>query len=267
VLETQLFSARHIRWSALCVAALASEREALSATRAGVAPSGSWWAADEERAGAWERDLHDGCAAAPGGARRSPRGLAAGKGAARARDGNPLRLSPRRRSCWVAIDELREFVPRQSTPTAAAALRPWPGRWEIVAARSATPVEIIELPDVRLDDTGRGDGVLHRARSGHQRPAVTPNASSVHGPRVRGRLEPGPPSRGMTAVRRARVERSDLGLQGLRGPPSRPRVARFIVPQRVPTRGPASRHGFRRSSPLLRRSGPSSLARVKPAQP
>jgi signal transduction histidine kinase len=111
----------------------------------------------------------------------------------------------------VAIDELREFV-HGIHPTAlrrfglARAV-------EIVAARSATPVELIELPHVRLDDTAEATAyyIVLEAVTNAQRYA---HASLV---RVRAHLYD---SQLVLVVEDdgvgGAVERSDLGLQGLR---------------------------------------------------
>jgi signal transduction histidine kinase len=206
VLETQLYLLV-TSLSALSVAALAAEREALSrsvqASRKRIVV-----AADEERR-RLERDLHDG-------AQQRLVALAAhlGLAAERARE-KPGTASASFESAQaellVAIDELREFV-HGIHPTAlrrfglARAV-------EIVAARSATPVEIVELPDVRLDDTAEATAyyIVLEAVTNAQRYA---NASSV---RVRAHVENSSlalevEDDGIGGA----VERSDLGLQGLR---------------------------------------------------
>jgi signal transduction histidine kinase len=189
------------------VAALASEREALSrsveASRKRIV-----MAADEERR-RLERDLHDGAqqrlvalaahlGLAAGRAREKPATAAASFESAQA-------------ELLVAIDELREFV-HGIHPTAlrrfglARAV-------EIVAARSATPVEIIELPDVRLDETAEATAyyIVLEAVTNAQRYA---NAStvSVRAHIVNSSLAVEIEDDGVGGA----VERSDLGLQGLR---------------------------------------------------
>ena len=206
VLETQLFLLV-TSLSALSVAALASEREALSrsvqASRKRIV-----MAADEERR-RLERDLHDG-------AQQRLVALAAhlGLAAGRAR-GEPATAAASFESAQaellVAIDELREFV----HGIHPSALRRFglARAVEIVAARSATPVEITELPHVRLDETAEATAyyIVLEAVTNAQRYA---NASTV---KVRARMDDS-----SLAVEveddgvGGAVERSDLGLQGLR---------------------------------------------------
>jgi signal transduction histidine kinase len=206
VLETQLFLLV-TSLSALSVAALACEREALSrsvqASRKRIVV-----AADEERR-RLERDLHDGAqqrlvalaahlGLAAGQARRRPETASASFESAQA-------------ELLVAIDELREFV-HGIHPTAlrrfglARAV-------EIVAARSATPVKLIELPQVRLDETAEATAyyIVLESVTNAQRYA---NASMVT---VRAHLNDSSlelevEDDGVGGA----VERSDLGLQGLR---------------------------------------------------
>lgn len=206
VLETQLFLLV-TSLSALSVAALASEREELSrsvqASRKRIVI-----AADEERR-RLERDLHDG-------AQQRLVALAAhlGLAAGRAREEPATArasFESARAELLVAIDELREFV-HGIHPTAlrrfglARAV-------EIIAARSATPVEIIELPHVRLDETAEATAyyIVLEAVTNAQRYA---NASVV---KVRAHVD----DSGLALQVEddgvgGAVERSYLGLQGLR---------------------------------------------------
>jgi signal transduction histidine kinase len=206
VLETQLFLLV-TSLSALSVAALASEREALSrsvqASRKRIV-----MAADEERR-RLERDLHDGAQQSLV-ALAAHLGLAAGRAQARPETA-AASFESAQAELLVAIDELREFV-HGIHPTAlrrfglARAV-------EIVAARAATPVEIVELPRVRLDETAEATAyyIVLEAVTNAQRYA---NASSV---RVRAYLD-----NSSLALQveddgvGGAVERSDLGLQGLR---------------------------------------------------
>jgi signal transduction histidine kinase len=206
VLETQLFLLV-TSLSALCVAALASEREALS-RRVQASRKRIVVAADEERR-RLERDLHDG-AQQRLVALAAHLGLAAGK-AQQEPETAAASFESAQAELLVAIDELREFV-HGIHPTAlrrfglARAV-------EIVAARSATPVEIIELPDVRLDDTAEATAyyIVLEAVTNAQRYA---NASSVT---VRAYVDDSSLALQVEddGVGGA-VERSDLGLQGLR---------------------------------------------------
>jgi signal transduction histidine kinase len=206
VLETQLFLLV-TSLSALSVAALASEREALS-RRVQASRKRIVVAADEERR-RLERDLHDG-AQQRLVALAAHLGLAAGK-AQQEPETAAASFESAQAELLVAIDELREFV-HGIHPTAlrrfglARAV-------EIVAARSATPVEIIELPDVRLDDTAEATAyyIVLEAVTNAQRYA---NASSVT---VRAYVDDSSLALQVEddGVGGA-VERSDLGLQGLR---------------------------------------------------
>jgi signal transduction histidine kinase len=206
VLETQLYLGV-TALSALLIAALASEREQLarsmraSRTRIVVA-------ADEERR-RLERNIHDGAqqrlvalaahlGLAASVAREAPASAAASFEAAQA-------------ELLVAIDDLRELV-HGIHPTAlrrfglARAV-------EIVAARSATPVELVEFPLQRLDETSEAtayyivlEAVVNAQRYAH--------ASVV---RVRAHLR----SHSLELEIQddgigGAVERNDLGLQGLR---------------------------------------------------
>jgi signal transduction histidine kinase len=206
VLQTQLYVGV-AAVSALCFAALASEREQLarsvraSRTRIVVA-------ADEERR-RLERNVHDGAqqrlvalaahlGLAASEAREEPASAAASFEAAQA-------------ELLVAIDDLRELV-HGIHPTAlrrfglARAV-------EIVAARSATPVELVELPLQRLDETSEATAyyVVLEAVTNAQRYA---HASVVRvGAQLRSRtLELEIADDGIGGA----VERNDLGLQGLR---------------------------------------------------
>ena len=206
VLEAQLFLLV-TSLSALSVAALASEREALSrsvqASRKRIVV-----AADEERR-RLERDLHDG-AQQHLVALAAHLGLAAGR--AREEPGTAAAsFESAQADLLVAIDELREFV-HGIHPTA---LRQFglSRAIEIVAARSATPVQLFELPDVRLDETAEATAyyIVLEAVTNAQRYA---KASAVN---VRAHVNG---SSLMLEVEDdgvgGAVERSDLGLQGLR---------------------------------------------------
>ena len=206
VLETQLFLLV-TSLSALCVAALASEREALSrsvqASRMRIV-----MAADEERR-RLERDLHDG-AQQRLVALAAHLGLAAGRAQERP-DTAAASFESAQAELLVAIDELREFV----HGIHPSALRRFglARAVEIVAARSATPVAITELPDVRLDETAEATAyyIVLEAVTNAQRYA---NATSVtvgayvHASLLVLQVE----DDGVGGA----VERSDLGLQGLR---------------------------------------------------
>ena len=206
VLETQLFLLV-TSLSALSVAALASEREALSrsvqASRKRIV-----MAADEERR-RLERDLHDG-AQQRLVALAAHLGLAAGRAHEKPETATAS-FESAQAELLVAIDELREFV-HGIHPTALRrfGLARAVG---IVAARSATPVEIVELPDVRLDETAEVTAyyIVLEAVTNAQRYA---NASSVT---VRVFMDDSllvlqVEDDGVGGA----VERSDLGLQGLR---------------------------------------------------
>jgi signal transduction histidine kinase len=206
VLETQLFLLV-TSLSALSVAALASEREALS-RRVQASRKRIVMAADEERR-RLERDLHDG-AQQRLVALAAHLGLAAGR-AQEQPETAAASFESAQAELLVAIDELREFV-HGIHPTAlrrfglARAV-------EIVAARSATPVEIVELPHVRLDETAEATAyyIVLEAVTNAQRYA---NASSVM---VRAYMDDSSLTLQVEddGVGGA-VERSDLGLQGLR---------------------------------------------------
>ncbi len=146
LLEIQLYLAV-TAMSALVLAALAAEREALAesmrASRARLVV-----AADAERRRV-ERDLHDGAqgrlvalaarlSLAADDARTSPVGAAASLESAQAEVLN-------------AIDELRDLV--HGIHPAALHRFGLARAIEDLAARSTVPIELIELPEVRLDDT------------------------------------------------------------------------------------------------------------------
>ncbi len=206
VLETQLYLFV-AALSALSIAALASEREQLG-RRVQASRTRIVVAADEERR-RLERNIHDGAqqrlvalaahlGLAASQAREVPASAAASFEAAQA-------------ELLVAIEELRELA-HGIHPTAlrrfglARAV-------EIVAARSAIPVELIELPRQRLDETSEATAyyIVLEAVTNAQRYA---HASVV---RVRAHLgshclELEIEDDGVGGA----VERSDLGLQGLR---------------------------------------------------
>ena len=133
--------------SALAVAALAGEREVLI-DRVRASRMRIVMAADEERR-RLERDLHDG-------AQQRLFALAARLGLA-AQDGDPsptaakASLGAAQSEVLAALEELRELVHgiRPSALRRFGLARAVEG----VAARSSTPVELIELPEVRLDET------------------------------------------------------------------------------------------------------------------
>jgi signal transduction histidine kinase len=205
VLETQLYLFV-TALSALSVAALASEREQLarsmraSRTRIVVA-------ADEERR-RLERNIHDG-AQQRLVALAAHLGLAAGE--TRDVPAAAASFEAAQAELLVAIEELRELA-HGIHPTAlrrfglARAV-------EIVAARSATPVELVELPLQRLDETSEATAyyIVLEAVTNAQRYA---HASLV---RVRAHLRPRCleleiEDDGIGGA----LERNDLGLQGLR---------------------------------------------------
>jgi signal transduction histidine kinase len=206
VLDVQLYIAVSTV-SALALAALAGEREALaqrlSASRARIVV-----AADAERRRV-ERDLHDGAqgrlsalavrlSLSAEDARTSPEGAAASLESARA-------------EVLAAIDELRDLVhglhPGELRRFGLARAL------EDLAARSAVPIELAELPEVRLDETAEATGyyVALEAVANAQRYA---NASSVTvWARVRaGTLFLEVQDDGVGGA----VELNDRGLQGLR---------------------------------------------------
>jgi len=193
--------------SSLAVAALAGEREVLvdrlraSRTRIVVA-------ADGERR-RLERNLHDG-------AQQRLVALAARLGmATRNGDGatspTAASLGAAQSEVLAALEDLRELV----HGIRPAALRQFglARAVEGVAARSSTPVELVELPELRLDETAETTAyyVVLEAVANAQRYA---DASSI---RVRARLS------GQTLTLQVEddgvggaAEQDDLGLQGLR---------------------------------------------------
>ncbi|HTU84298.1 MAG TPA: MASE1 domain-containing protein [Solirubrobacteraceae bacterium] len=206
LLDTQLYLAVSTV-STLALASLAYEREILArsvrASRARIVA-----AADEERRRI-ERNVHDGAqqrlvvlAAHLG---RSARAAQANPGAAAAS------FESAQAELQVAIDELRELVHGIRPP----ALRQFglARAVQLAAARSATPVQLTELPEQRVDETAEATAyyIVLEAFTNAQRYA---QASTI---RVRARLS----SRALLldieddGVGGA-VERDALGLQGLR---------------------------------------------------
>jgi signal transduction histidine kinase len=191
----------------LAVAALVSEREELArsvrASRTRIV-----LAADDERR-RLERNLHDGAqgrlvtlAARLGLAERDAR---------EAPETAAASFQTARDELLVAIDELRELV--QGIQPAALRQFGLASAVADIAARSVTPIELVELPQVRLDETTEAtafylirESITNAERHGH--------ASAI---RVRAHLS--------TASLTVEVqddgvggayERNDRGLQGLR---------------------------------------------------
>ncbi|HKO26576.1 MAG TPA: sensor histidine kinase [Solirubrobacteraceae bacterium] len=193
--------------SALGVAALAREREVLAA-RVRVSRSRLVVAADEERR-RLERDLHDGAQQ-----RLVALAVRLGLAAERTRsssDGASASFEAARTELLEAVDEIRELAHGTHPPT----LRQFglARAVEEVAARSDTPIELIELPQGRLDGTAEATAyyVILEAVTNAQRYACTSNIS------VCARLA----GSALTVEVRddgigGAVERDARGLQGLR---------------------------------------------------
>ena len=191
----------------LSVAALASEREQLArsvrASRTRIV-----LAADDERR-RLERNLHDG---AQGRlvALAARLGLAA-RAAREAPEEAASSIETAHAELLVAIDELRELV--QGIQPAALRQFGLASAVEDIAAKSVTPIELVELPRVRLDETTEATAfyLIREAVTNAERHA---NASTI---RVRAHL-----SAASLAVEvwddgtGGAFERNDRGLQGLR---------------------------------------------------
>jgi signal transduction histidine kinase len=206
LMEIQLFLAVTAT-STLALAALAAEREALAesmrASRARIVV-----AADAERRRV-ERDLHDGAqgrlvalaarlSLAADDARTSPEGAAAS-------------IESAQTEVLSAIEELRDLV--HGIHPAALHRFGLARAIEEVAARSTVPIELIELPEVRLDETAEATAyyvVLESITNAHR----YAHASNVT---VRARVRGG-----TLAVEvcddgiGGALELGDGGLQGLR---------------------------------------------------
>jgi len=191
----------------LAVAALASEREQLArsvrASRTRIV-----LAADDERR-RLERNLHDG---AQGRlvALAARLGLAANE-ARRAPETAAASFETAHDELLVAIDELRELV--QGIQPAALRQFGLASAVEDVAARSVTPIELLELPRVRLDETTEATAfyLIREAVTNAERYA---GASAI---RVRAHLG----ASSLTVEVEddgvgGAFERNDRGLQGLR---------------------------------------------------
>ena len=192
----------------LAVAALASEREQLArsvrASRTRIV-----LAADDERR-RLERNLHDG---AQGRlvALAARLGLAA-REARQAPETAAASFETAHDELLVAIDELRELV--QGIQPAALRQFGLASAVEDIAARSVTPIELVELPRVRLDETTEATAfyLIREAVTNAER-----YAQRVGDPRPR------PPERRRASPSRCEddgvggaFERNDRGLQGLR---------------------------------------------------
>jgi signal transduction histidine kinase len=191
----------------LAVAALASEREELT-TRVRASRTRIVLAADDERR-RLERNLHDG---AQGRlvALAARLGLAA-RAAREAPETAAASFETAHDELLAAIDELRELV--QGIQPAALRQFGLASAVSDMAARSVTPIELVELPTVRLDETTEATAfyLIREAVTNAERHA---HASAI---RVRARL-------GATTLTvevlddgvGGAFERNDRGLQGLR---------------------------------------------------
>jgi signal transduction histidine kinase len=191
----------------LAVAALASEREELArsvrASRTRIV-----LAADDERR-RLERNLHDGAqgrlvalAARLGMAERNARASPETAAAS---------LQTAQDELLVAIDELRELV--QGIQPAALRRFGLASAVEDIAAKSPTPIELLELPRIRLDETTEATAfyLIREAVTNAERYA---RASAI---RVRAHLS----ETSLTVEVQddgigGAFERNDRGLQGLR---------------------------------------------------
>ena len=191
----------------LAVAALASEREQLAA-RVRASRTRIVLATDEERR-RLERNLHDGAQG-----RLVVLAARLGLSALEARqDPNsaPGSFEAAHAELLVAIDELRELV--QGIQPAALRQFGLASAVQDVAARSVTSIELVELPGVRLDETTEATAfyLIREAVTNTERYA---EASAI---RIRAYLSDASliveiEDDGVGGA----VERSDLGLQGLR---------------------------------------------------
>ena len=191
----------------LAVAALASEREQLAAS-VRASRTRIVLATDDERR-RLERNLHDGAqgrlvvlAARLGlsavEARRDPKSA-------------PASFEEAHAELLVAIDELRELV--QGIQPAALGQFGLARAVEDVAARSVTPIELVDLPEVRLDETTEATAfyLIREAVTNAERYA---QASAI---RIRAHLSEASltveiEDNGIGGA----LERSHHGLQGLR---------------------------------------------------
>ena len=206
LLGTQLFIVS-VCLSALAIAALASERELL-AERVRASRSRLVKASDEARR-RLERDLHDG-------AQQRLVALAArltlsAERAHEAHEEAAKSLEAAQAEVLVAIEELRDF----SRGVHPSVLRHFGLAQAIqgIAARSTIPIELLELPRGRLDDTSEATAyyIVLEAITNAQRysraSAVTVGAALRHG-----RLVLAVADDGIGGA----VERPGSGLQGLR---------------------------------------------------
>ncbi|HJS95153.1 MAG TPA: MASE1 domain-containing protein [Solirubrobacteraceae bacterium] len=206
LVETQFFVAV-TTVATLLVAALGSEREQL-ATATRISRRRIVVAADEERRRI-ERDLHDGAQGRL--TALSARLSLAAREAERSPDTAAGSLEAAKEEVLLSIDELRELV----HGIHPSSLRKFglARAVEDSAARSRTPVELLELPTQRLDETAEATAyyVVLEALNNAQRYA---GATSIQ---VRahlngGTLEVEVADDGVGGA----VEQSNLGLQGLR---------------------------------------------------